>query len=139
MKAIWTKSKAEYSGEFVNFPEMMAWPKCVQQPHAPVIVGGAFPQAARRAVRYGDGWIPLAGRGDIMTAVGKFREMLKEAGRTEASCPITLFGCADDGDTLKRYRDQGVVRACVSLPAAKGDTVLPILDKWAGLIKQVND
>ena len=54
MKAIWTKSKAEYSGEFVNFPEMMAWPKCVQQPHAPVIVGGAFPQAARRAVRCAD-------------------------------------------------------------------------------------
>ena len=71
MKAIWTKSKAEYHGEFVNFPEMMAWPKCVQKPHAPVIVGGAFPQAARRAVRYGDGWIPLAGRGDIMVGDGK--------------------------------------------------------------------
>ena len=64
--------------------------------------------------------------------------MLKEAGRDAASCPITLFGCADDADTLKRYRDQGVVRACVSLPAAKGDQVLPILDKWAGLIRQVN-
>src|SRR5271169_6460373 len=75
MKAIWTKSKAEYHGEFVNFPEMMAWPKCVQQPHAPVIVGGAFPQAARRAVRYGDGWIPLAGRGDIFASMAKFRDM----------------------------------------------------------------
>ena len=137
MKAIWTKSKAEYHGEFVNFPEMMAWPKCVQKPHAPVIVGGAFPQAARRAVRYGDGWIPLAGRGDIMTAIGKFREMLKEAGRDEATCPITLFGCPDNADTLKRYRDAGVVRACVSLPAEKEDSVLPILDKWAGLIRQV--
>ena len=62
MKLIWTKCKAEYHGEFVNFPEMMAWPKPVQKPHPPVIVGGAFPQAARRAVRYGDGWIPLAGR-----------------------------------------------------------------------------
>ncbi len=138
MKAIWTKPKAEYHGEFVDFPEMMAWPKCVQRPHVPVIVGGAFPQAARRAVRYGDGWIPLAGRGDIMVAMAKFREMLKEAGRDAASCPITLFGCAEDGDTLKRYRDQGVVRACVSLPAEKGDTVVPTLDRWASLIRQVN-
>ena len=56
------QAKAEYHGEFVNFPEMMAWPKPVQKPHPPVIVGGAFPQAARRAVRYGEGWIPLAGR-----------------------------------------------------------------------------
>jgi alkanesulfonate monooxygenase SsuD/methylene tetrahydromethanopterin reductase-like flavin-dependent oxidoreductase (luciferase family) len=121
---------------------MMTWPKPVQKPHPPVIVGGAYPQAARRAVRYGDGWIPLAGRpgqyGDVFDFVPKFREMLKEAGRDASSCPITLFGCADDADTLKRYRDQGVVRACVSLPAAKADAVLPTLDKWAGLIRQVN-
>ena len=39
---------------------------------------------------------------------------------------------------LKRYRDLGVERACVSLPAAKADQVLPILDRWAALIRQVN-
>jgi len=142
MKLIWTKSKAEYHGEFVNFPEMMAWPKPVQKPHPPVIVGGAFPQAARRAVRYGEGWIPLAGRigggNDVFTTVPKFRAMLKEAGRSEDSCPITLFGCAEDGDMLKRFRDLGAERACVSLPAAKADQVLPILDRWATLIRQVN-
>lgn len=142
MKEIWTKSKAEYHGEFVNFDPMMTWPKPVQQPHPPVIVGGAFPQAARRAVRYGEGWIPLAGRvgkdGDVFSTVPKFRAMLKEAGRSEESCPITLFGCNDDADLLKRYRDLGVLRACVSLPAAKSDQVLPTLDRWAGLIRQVN-
>jgi len=138
MKVIWTKSKAEYHGEMVSFDPMMTWPKPVQKPHPPVLVGGAFPHSARRAVRYGDGWIPLAGRGDILDAMARFREMLKEAGRDEASCPITLFGCADDADTLKRYRDQGVQRACVSLPAAKAGTVLPILDRWAGLIRAVN-
>ena len=53
MKAIWTQSKPEYHGEFVNFPSMMTWPKPVQKPHPPIIVGGAFPHAARRAVRYG--------------------------------------------------------------------------------------
>jgi len=142
MKLIWTKTKAEYHGELVNFPEMMAWPKCVQKPHAPVIVGGAFPQAARRAVRYGEGWIPLAGRigggNDVFTTVPKFRQMLKDAGRSEESCPITLFGCSEDVDLLKRYRDLGCERACVSLPAAKADQVLPTLDRWAGLIRQVN-
>jgi probable F420-dependent oxidoreductase len=63
MKEIWTKEKAEYHGEMVDFPEMMAWPKPVQKPHPPILVGGAFPHAARRAVRYGDGWAPIAGRG----------------------------------------------------------------------------
>src|SRR5271155_3278756 len=79
MKLIWTKSKAEYHGELVHFPEMMAWPKPVQKPYPPVIIGGAYPQAARRAARYGDGWIPLAGRpdqyGDVFDFVPKFRAM----------------------------------------------------------------
>src|SRR5208337_1958814 len=60
MKAIWTKEKPEYHGEIVDFPPMMTWPKPVQKPHPPVIVGGAFRYAARRAIRYGDGIIPQA-------------------------------------------------------------------------------
>jgi probable F420-dependent oxidoreductase len=142
MKLIWTKTNAEYNGEFVKFPEIRAWPKPVQKPHPPVIVGGAFPQGARRAVRYGDGWIPLAGRvgggTDVFGIMPKFSEMLKQAGRDPASCPIMLFGCADDGDLLKRYRDLGVARVSVSLAPAKSDQVLPVLDRWASLIRQTN-
>jgi alkanesulfonate monooxygenase SsuD/methylene tetrahydromethanopterin reductase-like flavin-dependent oxidoreductase (luciferase family) len=140
MKAIWTQSKPEYHGEFVNFDPMMTWPKPVQKPYPPVIVGGAFPQAARRAVRYGEGWIPLAGRpstGDVFETVPKFRAMLTEAGRTEDSCPITLFGTAEDADLLKRYRDLGVARVTAAIPAAKEDVLLPILDRWAALIPQI--
>ena len=54
MKAIWSHDTAEYHGEFVNFAPMQTWPKPVQQPF-PIIVGGAFPYGARRAVRYGNG------------------------------------------------------------------------------------
>src|SRR5947208_9777316 len=53
MKAIWTNDKAEYHGELVNFPPMMTWPKPKQKQHPPIIVGGAFRYAARRAIRYG--------------------------------------------------------------------------------------
>jgi probable F420-dependent oxidoreductase len=141
MKEIWTKSKAEYHGEFVNFDPMMTWPKPVQKPHPQVIVGGAFPHAARRAVRYGDGWIPLAGRmgedSDVFSIVPKFREMLKAEGRDPSTYPISLFAAPEDVDTLKRYRDLGITRTSVSLPAAKADIVLPILDRWAALIRQV--
>jgi probable F420-dependent oxidoreductase len=137
MKVIWTRSKPEYHGEFVNFDPMMTWPKPVQKPHPPIIVGGAYPYAARRAARYGDGWIPLAGRptkhGDVFDYVPKFRELLKETGRDPATFPISLFGSTEDPDTLKRYRDLGIVRVVISLPAAKADVVLPILDKWAKL------
>jgi probable F420-dependent oxidoreductase len=48
MKEIWTKDKAEYHGESVNFPTMMTWPKPVQKPYPPIIVGEPFP--TRRGV-----------------------------------------------------------------------------------------
>src|SRR6516225_9648609 len=50
MKEIWTKSKAKYHGDMVDFPEMMTWPKPVQKPYPPILVGGGFPQAARSAM-----------------------------------------------------------------------------------------
>ena len=80
MKEIWTKPKAEYHGEFVNFDPMMAWPKPVQKPHPPILVGGAFPHGAQRAIRYGDGWIPTA-RGDLLVEIPQFHKMAAEAGR----------------------------------------------------------
>src|SRR5579883_981879 len=106
MKAIWTENKPEYHGEIVDFPPMMTWPKPVQKPHPPVIVGGAFPHAARRAIRYGNGWVPIAGRGGgLEDWLPGFKQMLSEAGRSLAYVPITMFGVASDADLVKRYRD----------------------------------
>jgi probable F420-dependent oxidoreductase len=141
MKAIWTQTKAEYHGEFVNFDPMMTWPKPVQKPHPPILVGGAFPYAARRAVRYGDGWIPTVGApGQADTVIGllpKFHDMLTEAGRDPSTCPVSLSSAPADVDMLKRARDAGIVRVNVALQAATEAEALPILDKWAALITQI--
>jgi len=68
MKEIWTKEKAEYHGDLIDFAPMMTWPKPVQQPHPPIIVGGAFQYAARRAIRYGDGADPASPRCRVRNA-----------------------------------------------------------------------
>ena len=60
-----------------------------------------------------------------------------EAGRDPATVPITVFGVAEDGDLIKRYRDAGVARLLFNLPAAKADEVLPVLDRCAALMRQV--
>jgi alkanesulfonate monooxygenase SsuD/methylene tetrahydromethanopterin reductase-like flavin-dependent oxidoreductase (luciferase family) len=137
MRVIWTESKAEYHGEFVNFEPMMAWPKPVQKPRPPIIVGGAFPYGARRALRYGNGWIPHRTRtqyADVQALLPKFREMAAEAGRDPASVPITIW---KNIDLPKRDRDDGVSRLVVSLDSGKADTILPELDRWATLIRQL--
>ena len=140
MKEIWTREKAEYHGEMVDFPEMVAWPKPVQKPYPPVLVGGAFPHGARRAVRYGDGWIPHLSRPhyeDVTGFLPQFREMAAAAGRDPDALPVTVWGAAADRDRLLRTRDQGIARVVVSLDSAGSDQILPVLDRWAGLIRAV--
>jgi len=141
MKAIWTQSKPEYHGEFVSFPPMMMWPKPVQRPHPPVIVGGAYPYGARRAIAYGDGWVPHARRpayGDVLNLLPEFKKMVTAAGRDPATIPITIFGVAEDQDLIKRYGDAGVPRLVFNLPSAQADEVLPLLDRWARLMQQTH-
>jgi probable F420-dependent oxidoreductase len=139
MKAIWTKSKPEYDGKHVKFPQMMTWPKPIQKPHPPVIVGGAFPYGARRAIAYGDGWVPHARRpayDDVLTLLPEFRKMATAAGRDPGSIPVTVFGVAENVDAVRRCQDAGVARAIFNLPAAKADEVLPGLDRCAALIRK---
>jgi probable F420-dependent oxidoreductase len=140
MREIWTKSKAEYHGTFVEFGPMMTWPKPVQKPHPPILVGGNFPHGAKRALAFGDTWMPHASRPDypdVVEFVPRFRQMAAEAGRDPASVPITVFGAPEEPDRIKRYRDLGVARTCVSLPSAKADEILPILDRWAELARRL--
>src|ERR1700687_2497643 len=138
MKVIWTEAKPEYHGDIVNFDTMMTWPKPVQKPHPPVILGGAFPWAARRAVRYGDGWYPNASSGNPEEYVPAFRKMASEAGRDPKSLSLRLGGAPDDADKLKRFRDIGVDAVNLTLMSETRDQILPLLDHWAGHIRQLH-
>jgi probable F420-dependent oxidoreductase len=139
MKAIWSETKPEYHGEIVDFPPMMTWPKPVQKPHPPVIVGGMFPHAARRALRYADGWIPHSRRPhyeDVTDFLPQFRQMAAEAGRKLEEVPITVWGVQPDYERLRRYEEQGVSRGVVQLAPEPADKTLPLLDRWAELIRK---
>jgi probable F420-dependent oxidoreductase len=139
MKEIWTKSEPEYHGDIVEVVKMRTWPKPVQKPHPPVIVGGAFPHSARRAVRYGDGWVPNASRptyADVTEFLPQFRQMARDAGRDPDKIPVTIFGGREDLDRVRRFRDQGIARVVVSLPSAPAAEILPVLDRWAELIRK---
>ena len=93
----------------------------------------------RRAIAYGDGWVPHARRpayGDVLGLLPQFRTMLSEAGRDPATIPITIFGVAEDPDLIRRYRDAGAARLVFNLPPARADEVLPVLDRCANLTRQ---
>ncbi len=58
MKQLWTQDEAEYHGRHVDFAPTWQFPKPVQKPHPPILVGGAGENVIKRVVAYGDGWLP---------------------------------------------------------------------------------
>jgi probable F420-dependent oxidoreductase len=130
MRLIWTQAKPEYHGEFVDFGPMMAWPKPFRKPHPPLLVGGGLPYGARRALAYGDGWIPHARRPTyrLLDKLPEYRAMEKAAGRT---LPITAFGVEHDPAAWPAYRDAGIERIVLSVDSQAADLILPQLDRWA--------
>jgi len=139
MKAIWSDDPAEYHGERVSFDPIVANPKPRQKPHPPIHVGGAFPGGMRRAIRYGDGWIPLMGRGDddVVKHLDAFRAAARDAGRNPAEIEITVYACPPDKDLLRRYKDAGIQRVVLGVPPADRDVVLQVLDPIASLASAV--
>src|SRR5437763_5949191 len=136
MKEIWTRDKAKFAGDFVEFDEMWQWPKPVHKPHPPILLGGGFPHAAKRAIAYGDGWIPIGGRQlDPLEVLPQFRNMAKDAGRDPASLSFTIFAAPREPELLKRYRDAGVDRVVLMLPPKERDAIVPMLDQSASLVQ----
>jgi len=90
MKRLWTEERVTFEGEFFRLQNASMQPKPVQKPHPPLWFGGHHPNALRRTVELGDGFI---GAGSISTAafldeVGLLRRLLKEAGRDPAAFPM---------------------------------------------------
>jgi hypothetical protein len=139
LRTIWTESKPEHHGKLVDFGPMMTWPKPVQKPHPPIIVGGGFPYGARRAIAYGDGWMPIGDRIDVVDLLPRFRQMAAEAGREPGDLPVTSFGLEPEHDKVARTADAGIDRVVFGLPPEQADTILPMLDKFAAMSEQYSD
>jgi hypothetical protein len=65
----------------------------------------------------------------------RFRQMASEAGRDPL--PVTMGGASEDLARLQRFQELGAIRVNVSLPAESADKILPVLDRWATLIRRV--
>ena len=136
MKEIWTKDEAEYHGNLVSFDPIWSFPKPVQKPHPPILMGGDTPRARQRVVDFCNGWMPIGVRSsNILAGMKDLAERARAAGKKPSDFPVSVFGTPADPDTLKQYADAGVARALFWVPPAERDKVLPMLDKYASVIK----
>ena len=135
MKALWTQDEASFEGEHVHLEPSWSWPKPVQHPHPPILLGGAGgPVTFRHVVEYCDGFMPIGGRGVVRDRITELRQVAQEAGRDPDSLLLKVFGVRPKPDTLQDYADAGVGEVIVGLPSAGVDVVLPLLDRCASLV-----
>jgi probable F420-dependent oxidoreductase len=131
---IWEDDVAEYHGDHVDFGPMWSWPKPVQRPHPPVLVGGTGPHVIDRVLAYGDGWMPSPALFERPFAeqVAELQDRARAAGRTPL--PVTMYGGRADPAALDALEEAGVSRAVLGLPPAPADVVLPLLDDYARVV-----
>jgi len=122
MKAIWTQDEAEYHGRIVDFDPIWCWPKPVQKPHPPVLVGGLGEKVLDRVVAYGDEWIPnrVKSPEELGERIAELQRRAEAAGRD--AIPVTVFGAKRELRLLERLRAAGVTRALFYLqPGVSAD------------------
>ncbi len=136
MQRIWAQDEADYHGRFVDFDPIWSWPKPVQRPHPPILVGGDGPHTFQRVVAYGDAWFPLAHRSPTPLAdkIANLQRLAATANR--GPIPVTVLGVRPDPGVLARFERMGVDRCVISLPSAGRDEVVPLLARYAGLARE---
>ena len=131
MKEIWTKDEAEFHGEFVNFDPIWSFPKPVQKPHPPILMGGDGPTTFERVIEFCDGWMPIGLR--LVNAeekIAALKRRAEEADRDPSSISITVFAANAERKALDGLERAGVERAIFYVPPAGREKVLPVLDRY---------
>jgi len=136
LQALWSHERASFAGEFIRFEESWAWPKPVQQPRPPVLIGGApGPKLFAHIAEYADGWIPIGGAG-VKAALPDLHGAMERAGRDPAELKVVPFGAFPDAGKLGYYRSIGIDEVVLRIPSAPRDAVLPVLDEYARWVEK---
>lgn len=141
MRSLWRDDEAQYEGEHVSLSTSWMWPKPVQRPSPPVLLGSAAGEKAfAEIVGWADGWIP--GGYDVVEwlpeALERLRRQWAEAGRPEAGPMVAVMqGPAEDAELVRRFdlfRSLGVHHVFLDVPSEPADVVMPLLDGYARVL-----
>ena len=114
MKELWTKAEAEHHGKYYDFPPVRSYPKPVQKPHPPVLLGGGAKNVLQRVASWGDGWLPNRVTPEqLRESRASLDRLAKENGRDPAAITISVHGQPADRDLVRRYVDAGATRVVI--------------------------
>lgn len=140
MKEIWANNEASFDGDHVTIEPSWSWPKPIQRPHPPIVLGGgAGPKTFADIAEFCDGWMPIAGRHEFVSKIGGLHDAATAIGRDPASLSVDVFGAPTDAERLRHLADVGVTRAVLPVPSKSPGEVLARLDAYAPLVEELGD
>ena len=132
MKELWTRTKSEFHGEFYDFPPVYSFPRPVQRPHPPVLLGGMAERVFKRVAEWGDGWIPnRVTPAEVAEGRARLDELAQAAGRDPSSIQITVSGQPPDAGLIEEYGEAGADRVIVRLADVDEEQSLDEIDRIA--------
>lgn len=129
---LWTQDEAAFDGEWVRFGPSWSWPKPVQHPHPPVLVGGGK-AVLPHVVAWADGWMPIEGPMPVLRLLERLHRLAAEAGRDPGELAVYVSYATPSIESLDSYREAGVDGVILKVDPGSADEVLPQLDALAPL------
>ena len=136
-RELWSKDEPEFHGEFIDFDPVWSYPKPVDG-DVPILLGAQSKWSFDRVVDYCDGWMPIALRGDMRADMEQLKAAADRAERDMSTINCTVFGVGPNPEQVQNLIDIGFDRLIFGLPAAGAETVIPLLDQYAGIKAEFN-
>ena len=130
LKRIWTEEAPEFHGQFVDFDPIWLWPKPVQQPHPPLVIGGEGSRVLDRVLEYGDEWMPND-HPEVEQRIGELQR--RAAGRGRDPIPVTVFATPHSRERVEQLRVAGARRCVFNVRSGTLQEAIEMLDRLADL------
>ncbi len=158
LKTLWTQETPGFDGDYVAFPPVYSYPKPLQDPHPPVLLGSGNDKtdntrALKRAARIADGWLPsMLSPHQIRGQIRQYREYCEEQGREFDNMDISLLmpaaymnigerppwalaeSLGEAAELIPQYEEAGVGRLIVGLDDMTDETAFARLEETAAAL-----
>jgi probable F420-dependent oxidoreductase len=141
LKALWCENPSEFHGEFYDLPSCSMYPKPVQSPHPPLVLGGESVAAMRRAARVGQGWhtfnrLPP----DMPALLAQLDGLLADQGRSRDELVITAspYFNGIDPDMTEQFAETGIDQVTSLFVVTSVAEVEPALDALVPCIERAH-
>lgn len=140
MKELWTSAEASFSGDYVRFEPSWAWPKPIQKPHPPILMG-ASPSSVHfdHVIEFADMWLAVDGRYDIEEAWWRLQALSADRGRDPSTIGLGVLAADLDAHRLSELHEMGAAVVAPILSPLDGDAALAGMDRYASLLEQFDE